>query len=171
MRLLTSQDAEAFRTLRLEALVLSPESFGAHLDEERGLPIAEFARRIDPTDRVLAFGEFDDQGALTGFMGWFRERGVKSAHRSWLWGSYVKPELRGRGIGAALLKATLGRVREVGDVSQIHLHVGAQNEAARSLYSKFGFVRVALLPESLIVEGRAIDEELWVLRINEKVEP
>jgi hypothetical protein len=30
---------------------------------------------------------------------------------------------------------------------------------------------VALLPESLIVEGRAIDEELWVLRINEKVEP
>lgn len=165
VRTLTPEDADAFRSLRLEGLRLNPESFSAHVDDEEKLPVAEFARRITPTDSAWVLGAFDDADCLRGCMGWFRERPVKRAHQSMLWGAYVQPACRRSGYGAALLEVLLSRVDAVPSLRQLQLHVWSENVAAKALYARFGFRFVALHPESLRVDGRFIDEELWILSL------
>lgn len=54
---------------------------------------------------------------------------------------YVRPEMRGRGIGRALLKATLGVARQAG-CAWIELGTGETDAAARGLYESFGFTNV-----------------------------
>ena len=158
VRTLTSGDAQAFRALRLEGLRMSPEAFGAHIDDEEQLPLAEFARRITPTQWAWVLGAFHSDNVLRGVMGWFREHGAKREHQSMLWGAYVGASHRCSGYGAALLSSVLERVDAVPNLRRIQLYVGSENVAAKSLYSKFGFRFVALHPESLWVGGRFIDE-------------
>jgi ribosomal protein S18 acetylase RimI-like enzyme len=51
---------------------------------------------------------------------------------------YVVPELRGRGIGRALLEATMAAARKAG-ATGIDLNTGETDTAARALYSSAGF--------------------------------
>jgi ribosomal protein S18 acetylase RimI-like enzyme len=51
---------------------------------------------------------------------------------------YVAPPLRGRGIGRALLEATLALAREKG-ATGIDLNTGETDRAARGLYESSGF--------------------------------
>jgi ribosomal protein S18 acetylase RimI-like enzyme len=51
---------------------------------------------------------------------------------------YVAPALRGRGIGRALLEATIAAAREAG-ASGIDLNTGETDTAARALYERLGF--------------------------------
>jgi ribosomal protein S18 acetylase RimI-like enzyme len=51
---------------------------------------------------------------------------------------YVVPELRGQGIGRALLEATMAVAREAG-ASGLDLNTGATDTAARALYESAGF--------------------------------
>jgi ribosomal protein S18 acetylase RimI-like enzyme len=51
---------------------------------------------------------------------------------------YVVPSLRGRGIGRALLEATMATAREAG-ATGIDLNTGATDTAARALYESCGF--------------------------------
>jgi ribosomal protein S18 acetylase RimI-like enzyme len=51
---------------------------------------------------------------------------------------YVVPPLRGRGIGRALLEATMAAAREAGSTG-IDLNTGTTDTAARALYESCGF--------------------------------
>jgi ribosomal protein S18 acetylase RimI-like enzyme len=51
---------------------------------------------------------------------------------------YVVPPLRGRGIGRALLEATIAAAREAG-ATGIDLNTGETDTAARALYESAGF--------------------------------
>jgi ribosomal protein S18 acetylase RimI-like enzyme len=51
---------------------------------------------------------------------------------------YVVPPLRGRGIGRALLQATMAAAREVG-ATGIDLNTGSTDTVARALYESCGF--------------------------------
>jgi ribosomal protein S18 acetylase RimI-like enzyme len=51
----------------------------------------------------------------------------------------VDPELRGRGIGSAMLEYAAARSREHGE-SRLGLAVGVENERAAGLYERRGFV-------------------------------
>jgi ribosomal protein S18 acetylase RimI-like enzyme len=51
---------------------------------------------------------------------------------------YVVPPLRGRGIGRALLEATIAAARAAG-ATWIELNTGETDTAARALYEKLGF--------------------------------
>jgi [ribosomal protein S18]-alanine N-acetyltransferase len=55
----------------------------------------------------------------------------------------VRPELQGRGIGARLLTALLEEAVARGCL-EVFLDVRADNERARSLYERFGFVPVGV---------------------------
>lgn len=53
----------------------------------------------------------------------------------------VRPELRGRGLGARLLDEVLAAARRRG-VTQLYLEVRDSNDAALRLYERFGFREV-----------------------------
>ena len=53
----------------------------------------------------------------------------------------VHPYKRGKGLGRALLQATISKVRSMGAKS-VFLEVGVENPAARALYARLGFTQV-----------------------------
>lgn len=53
----------------------------------------------------------------------------------------VRPDLRGRGVGARLMRFFLERAGAVG-IARVFLEVRAGNVAALALYARVGFVRV-----------------------------
>lgn len=59
---------------------------------------------------------------------------------------YVAPALRGRGIGRALLEATMALAREAG-ATGIDLATGETDAAARALYESCGFTNRELGPD------------------------
>ena len=56
----------------------------------------------------------------------------------WIAGLGVRPACRGRGIGEALVRQALERLREAG-VGQVHLSVNRASRPAIELYRKLGF--------------------------------
>jgi ribosomal protein S18 acetylase RimI-like enzyme len=73
-----------------------------------------------------------------------RERRTERYHKASLWGMYVQPARRRRGIGRALLQAVVGQARKLPGVRQVHLEVTETNQAACALYESSGFVRYGL---------------------------
>jgi GNAT superfamily N-acetyltransferase len=101
IRPLTRDDATAFRTVRLDALLESPTAFGSSHHEEARQPLDWFANRLEADDWIV-LGAFDD-GSLVGIVGVAREPAAKERHRAEIRSMFVAPSARGRGVASALM--------------------------------------------------------------------
>jgi ribosomal protein S18 acetylase RimI-like enzyme len=107
--------------------------------EEETPPVAELTRHAERMLRegemtVLLAGEGPDGLALLRF----RPSVWTEKLEAYLQELYVVPDLRGRGIGQALMEAILATCRGRG-AAWIELNTGETDVAARGLYRKFGF--------------------------------
>ena len=158
LRDLTGDDAAAYRALRLEALELAAESFGSSVEEERERGLDEFRTRLDQNHVVGAYSG----NSLCGTAGFYALDRLKTAHRGVIWGVYVRPAFRGRGIARLLIEDVL--VFASTKVEQVHLAVVVGNAPALRLYESLGFVTYGTEPHALRIDGRDFDEHLMVLR-------
>ena len=151
IRLLTAPDAEALRLIRLRALQENPEAFGSTYAEECERPLEAFAARLggDPAEACVLGAADQGEGRLLGMIGCRREWGTKRRHVAVVWGLFVAPEARNRGLGAALLDAVIARARGWPGLEQLTLSVVPANVAARALYVSRGFQPIGLAPRAL----------------------
>lgn len=152
VRTLRREDAVLFRQIRLQGLKESPASFGASYAQEEKMPFDFFEQRIELTADIWVIGAFDGQ-ALVGVIGFVRDSGDKSRHKGFIWGMYVVPDCRGKGIGRALFSAAMTRAEEMNGLSRVRLSVVTSNFSAIRLYEQFGFVRYGEELEALCVDG------------------
>jgi ribosomal protein S18 acetylase RimI-like enzyme len=166
IRILGEGDAAALRTLRLRSLRDEPDAFFSTYDAEAAEPESLTRDRLRQSYGARdagVLGAFGD-GALVGMLGILRGRHVKESHRVTLWGMYVAPEARNRGVAGALLDAAIARLRAA-RLEQAHLAVSATAHAARRLYERKGFVVVGTLKGAMKDGERYIDEDLMVLHL------
>jgi RimJ/RimL family protein N-acetyltransferase len=165
IRRLGTADAVAFREIRLEALRSCPEAFGSSFEEELRLTPADFALRVAPEPPDGVFGAFaDDNAELVGIAGFRVHKNAKGRHKSMLWGVYVRPPARGRGIATALLRRVIEHASNTSGVELLQLTVTVGNAAARALYDRAGFVPYGIERRALkLGPGDYRDEELWAL--------
>ena len=157
LRPLTPEDAAAFQTLRLRGLQECPEAFASSYEEEASTLPAEIEKRLRPKTDSAIVGAFLD-GELIGLTGVQRESMVKLAHKAFVWGVYVAPEARGRGVGSKVVSHALTYASETLGVRQVNLGVNARNTAAVELYKKLGFVQYGFERGFLLVAGVLHDE-------------
>jgi RimJ/RimL family protein N-acetyltransferase len=157
LRTIDANDAAAFRALRLAALAECPTAFSSSYEEECDIPLAETAQRLAPDHNRAIFGAFDGPG-LVATVGLQRESRRKRAHKAIIWGVYVAPSFRGRGLGRKLLERALTHARSMPDLMQVTLGVNTANKAAIALYESVGFQRFGLERGFLRVDGVLYDE-------------
>jgi RimJ/RimL family protein N-acetyltransferase len=165
VRRLLAEDAALYREIRLEALQDAPEWFGSTFAEESARPLPGFADRLRHS---AVFGAFDGE-ELIGIAAFFGRQSRKEAHKGVLVGMYVRPQARGCGIGRHLVEAVIGHARR--HVEILQLTVVKDNEPARRLYTRLGFIEYGIEKNSLKYNGRYWDEVLMAMPLSSKETP
>ena len=149
--------------LRREALESHPLAFSASAENDRTLNLNFVERSVSsPAKAAAIFGAVEDE-RWVGMVGVYRNEGHKGNHRAQLWGMYVTPGMRRRGLGVALLSAAIEHARSWSGVLQIQLSVTEAAGDARKLYERAGFRVWGCEPQALQWEGQFVDEYHLVL--------
>jgi RimJ/RimL family protein N-acetyltransferase len=164
IRTTTADDAEKLRELRLEALTNHPKEFSS---------TPEDALKHDWNERaVTGHGDHLDatfvaekDGQLVGMTGIAASDRQKFPHSAYIWGVYVRPDFRGRGIAKVLVNAALQWAQKKGRTI-VRLSAVATNPFAIRCYINCGFSIYGIEPASVVVDGVEYDEILMAKRLN-----
>src|SRR5512145_3202999 len=121
IRTLTDADIPAYIELRRRSLIDAPLALTAAPEDDVALRPDFVREQIRRAPDWTLFGAFlPDLGAIAGLS---RDRHRKRAHIATLWGFWVAPEHRRRGVAKALLDAVIVHARSI--VDTIHLSVSS----------------------------------------------
>jgi ribosomal protein S18 acetylase RimI-like enzyme len=167
IRRLVVEDLSDYKALRDEMLAAFPEAFTSDAETEALRPAASYLGR-------LGIGRLDGGhftlGAwratrLLGAIGCEREPRLKVRHIGHIIGMMVRPEVRGTGLGAALLDACIAEARRAQGLELLTLSVSAGNLPAVRLYERAGFVRYGTLARAIRLGERYLDKDLMSLAL------
>ncbi len=135
VRLLTPEDWQTYREIRLAMLHESPGAFGSRYADAVTFEEDTWRGRLTTCDHHLA----EVAGRAVGAAGLSVEDGVGD-----LIGMWVRPQARGRSVGALLVQAVLDRAAVLG-CDRVRLDVVDGNGPARRLYERMGFVATGVV--------------------------
>ena len=163
IRLLTPADARAYWHFRLDVLEREPRAFADTAAEHRATTVADAAARLAGADTwvlgVLAGARLRGMAALT------RDGRRKTRHKVVVSDVYLEPDLRGRGLGRALMTAVVAHARTLAGVERLTLIVAAPQAAAQALYRAFGFVPWGCEPAAMRVGDEYLDGHYLALAL------
>jgi len=160
--MLTQEDWQPWKLLRLEALKNSPESFGSSYEEEANWPDLDFQNSLTKSD---IFGVFVDN-SLVSCAGFYSLNSAKTKHRGVIWGMYTRPECRGQGIASALIQTIINHAKSH-VTQQLHLTCVTSNLGAVAFYQKQGFKIYGTEPRALKIGDTFFDEHLMILDLTQ----
>ncbi|MEZ5706534.1 MAG: GNAT family N-acetyltransferase [Burkholderiaceae bacterium] len=159
---LTTAHLSDYRALMLEAYAACPDAFTSTAEERAAQPEAFWQRRLqDPAGLSVVLGAFHE-GLLVGAVALeFSER-HKTQHKAQLIGMYVRPGVRGRGLGRQLAQAAIDHAASRPGVRSIVLTVTQGNVAAEALYTSCGFRSFGVEPMAIRTDaGYLAKAHLW----------
>lgn len=165
VRPIRQDEVVALYGLRLRALSADPDAFDQTVEdaEEKGLtPIAELVDAANEGRDLVLVAE--GRPALTGLVIVSRSRRPRSQHRARLWGMWVAPEARGRGVGGALLAGAVEWCREQG-VEMVDLWVVTDHTGAIRVYERAGFRICGTARDGMRWQGQPQDEHQMTLHL------
>lgn len=163
IRALTEADAQSYQALRLRALQTDPESFGSTYEREVAFSVEMVQERIRQDENRFVLGAFQEDGSLVGIVRFMQDTDLKSKHKGNIYGMYVASEVRGQGVGKALMTETIARAKDLDGVEQILLQVVSTNTSAKKLYESLGFETYGVEPRALKDNDRYFDEDFMIL--------
>ena len=163
VRPLSVADADEYQRIRLQALRLHPEAFGAAYEDEVVLSRQQVIDKLS-APRTTRFGGFA-AGALVGLVGLQIRPGLKERHKAHLFSMYVDHGHRRSGLAEQLVAAVIAGARDAGALL-LQLSVAGGNAGAQRLYRRMGFTMYGVERRSLKVGDQFYDEELMVLDLD-----
>jgi len=147
----------------LEAYAALPEAFTSTVAERESLPLTWWETRLsaDPAADRLVLGALDG-GELVGVAGLSFQSREKARHKAVVFGMYVRPAWRSRGIGRQLLLSALAHARERPSVKVLQLTVTEGNAPAVALYESCAFVSFGVEPLAVAVGSQYLAKvHMW----------
>ena len=163
IRLLIPDDAEAYVALRRESLIDSPLAFTSSPEDDTASSIAAVREMLALGPDTVIVGAFAPE--LVGIVGMYRDRHLKRAHKMNIWGMYVTPAHRGRGVALALMQAAVAHARSVPGIACLDLSVNSTAPAAQRMYERAGFRMWGTEPDALRYGGQITQEHHMSLQL------
>ena len=160
VRALTEEEWDQYRSVRLAALQESPEAFVASYEEEAEYDEDFWRTRMRRSQRFLA--EVDGEAVGTASVG---EVDTDDGCHAELFGLWVSPALRGKGIATELVSAGATNARTTGK-SHLYYWVGTDNARGVAFASSFGF-RPTDRRRPMRVQGDSEEEIAMVLALGD----
>jgi ribosomal protein S18 acetylase RimI-like enzyme len=133
VRRLTAGEGERIRELRLRALQEAPYAFSSSLERERDRSAQDWEELASSAVIFVAV----ENDRWLGMVGAYVPD--DAPEKVGIWGTWVDPEARGRGLGRRLMDAAIEWARYRG-AARVDLSVTDQADAAHALYQQLGFV-------------------------------
>ena len=140
-----------YRALRLEALKTNPEAFGSSYEEEVRYPEERWRERAASVLCAVS------SGVPIGMISYVVSERAKTRHVATIYGVYVTPKHRGKGVGKLLVSSALAAFHGQGGVIKVKLDVNPEMRAAVALYKGAGFRVSGREEKELKVGGRYQD--------------
>ena len=147
-------DWEAMKALRVRSVEEQPYAFLQTKDEALKMDEVEWRKRLSEGYFLSARSD----GEILGVVAAKRDKTLKTRHVAYIFGVYVIPEARGKGMARKLMEALMEELEKDPHVIKFELNVALPQKDALKLYENLGFERVALLKKELFVNGEYIDE-------------
>lgn len=163
IRTLNIDDLDAFIQIREDSLRIDPRSFGA--DSNKPLDRAITAKRMrkkNDEDFILAYFE---ENEILGMVGFLRETGQKFRHKGHVWGVFVYPDHRRKGIANQLMLTLIDKARKIEGLQKINLSANRTSVASMELYDKLGFKAYGTERNAAQYEGESLDEVYMDLKL------
>lgn len=160
IRLLTTDDAAAYRELRLQALQTNPESYLTAYETEKGRTADSFAweLRYAASQPINGYyGLFTDK-QLVGYAQLDQPYLTKQKHIAYMYNLYIHPDHRGKGHASTLFEHLSKLAREKAQVERIFITCNRKNLPAQALYKKLGFKQYSIREKSVKWQGEYDDE-------------
>jgi GNAT superfamily N-acetyltransferase len=157
---LTAEDGPRLRAIRLRALRDAPDAFSSTFEEAAARPPGDWSRQLLELPTFVAVSDGLDVGIVR------CARDGTSGETAWLMSMWVAPEMRRKGVGAALVDAVIDWARANG-VIRLLLDVADHNTSAIALYERKKFAPndgAATFPPP----REHIREHQWELRLEIK---
>ena len=154
IKILSVNELNDFRTIRLSALEKSPRMFGSTYVAEVAKPPIFFENCLSSS---TVFGAYY-KNKIIGLATLTQENGIKFSHKASLSSVFIEPEFQQKGVASILLGAIIEYSEK--HVEQILLIVADDNKPAIHLYKKFGFETYGIETQAMKDNGQYTDEVL-----------
>jgi ribosomal protein S18 acetylase RimI-like enzyme len=158
---ITSDRWKEYKMLRLEALKNDPMAFTSSYEEEQEAADEKWIDDIKNKDFLFA----EQNGKLIGMSSYSFETKNKTKHIANIWGVYVSPEHRGKGIGNQLLITVIGNIKQNKEIRKIRIGVNSDQIPAKRLYERAGFKVVGTLKNEIRHNGKFYDETIMEMSL------
>jgi ribosomal protein S18 acetylase RimI-like enzyme len=165
IRQLVASDAEAFSALRREVTADNPVPMGLTLEEELIRSMEGFREQLSFPEPNAAFGAFVVSELVGSAAVAWTSKFASSRHKVTLWGTFVSPRNRRRGLARALVVKAIAHAK-ANRVRRINLTVFVPNEPAVQLYRSLGFVVCGAEPEAVRISETFYDGQFMSLLLN-----
>lgn len=164
IRQLTEDDWRVFSQVRLRALKSDPLVFGSNYETESQFSEADWRNRLRQSDNSAVFMLFAADAAPIGITGVSVFRDDPTARTALLWGSWLEPDFRGRGLSKMMYQARIDWARRHPSINRIIVSHRASNVASKYANQKHGFT-FTRTHEKVWADGATEDEVCYELKL------
>ncbi len=148
---LNIEDAEKYKSIRLQMLKEHPEAFGGSYEESKELDLSFFEEFIQNNFIIGVF----DKDRLVGSLGGYINNNQKCGHTANMFGVYIEKDFRGQRLIEKMISILISILPT--QIEQIKTSVNKENIAAFKSYQNIGFEEYGTEPRTLKIDGQYFD--------------